>query len=472
MSLRKRIAIIGGGLAGIAAAVRLAQAECTPILIESRKRLGGRATSLVDPRSGETIDNCQHVLLGCCTNLIDLYDRLGVIDKIEWHSRLYWTCAERRGEIDVMKSNWLPAPFHMTMSFQRMKMFTATEKRHIACGMWRMIRMGSKGRFAWTNRRFSEFLVECKQTDEVVRRFWNPIIVSACNLPVDRVGAAYALQVFQVGFLANRWSYTMGLASVPLAELYDPAVEAIERVGGEVRLGCSAKAIAFDGSRVTGVVTDDGFIESSAVIAAVPFDRLEKLASESLVLADKRLQNLDSFEVSPILGVHFWFEQPIMPPEIPHLVLAGHDVQWLFNKGEDSAGIRGQHVHAVISAADDWMGMMEDEIIARVMKDVYACLPRSIGLQPVKSRTIKEKRATFSPLPGVDSFRPSASAAHATGGGVENLFLAGDWTDTGWPATMEGAVRSGYAAAAEITGEEGIIDDVPAGLLAQTLGLR
>ncbi len=469
MSMKKRIVIIGGGLAGIAAAVLLAEHDAyQPILIETRKRLGGRATSLVDPRSGAVIDNCQHVLMGCCTNLIDLYDRLGVLDRIEWHKKLYWT--RGRGEVDVMCAGWLPAPLHFSGSFQRMRIFTAQEKRCIARAMWRMIRMGSKGRYRWTSRTFAEFLRECNQPPELVRSFWNAIIVSACNLDVERVSAAYALQVFQEGFLANRWSYTMGLATVPLAELYDPAVDAIEAVGGEIHLGVSAKAIAYNGTRVTGVVTEHGFIESAAVISAVPFDRLAKLISEPLRRADRRLQSLDQFEVSPILGVHLRFDQTIM--DLPHLVLVDRDVQWLFNKGIDEQG--RQHIHAVISCADEWLPLGEDEIVKRVMADVHHALPRSVGLQPVEARSIKEKRATFAPVPGIDSIRPSAAPEYASssGGGVENLFLAGDWCDTGWPATMEGAVRSGYAAAQAITQTGGVVADVPPGTLARMLGLR
>ena len=472
--MRPTVAIIGGGLAGIAAAVRLAKSDFRPVLIETRKRLGGRATSLVDPRSGKIIDNCQHVLMGCCTNLIDLYDRLGVIDSIQWHKTLFWTRGGAGGEVDRMRPGWLPAPFHLSASFGAMRIFSKADKRHIARAMWRMIRMGAHGRVAWADRTFGEFLRQCDQPPELVRAFWNTIIVSACNLDVDRVAASSALHVFQDGFLANRWSYTMGLATVPLAELYAPAIDFIIENGGDIQLGCSAKAIAFDGRRVSGVITEDGAIESAAVISAVPFDRLDKLASETMKSIDQRLQSLNQFQVSPILGVHLWFDQEIMG--LPHLVLVDppEGVQWLFNKGLGPDG--RQHIHAVISGADAWMALDEDEIIARVVSDVHYALPGSIGLQPVEARSIKEKRATFAPLPGVEGMRPSAAPGYvgARGGGIENLLLAGDWTDTGWPATMEGAVRSGYAAAAAALGDRtgGLVEDVPAGWLARLLGLR
>ncbi len=463
--LERRVAVIGAGLAGIAAALRLAEAGCRPVVIETSRRLGGRATSFADPQTGELIDNCQHVVLGCCTNLIDLYDRLGVLERFQWHRTLYWTHAQ--GRVEEMRASWWPAPFHLARSVRRMAMFDGAERRHLRRAMWRIIRLGPAGRQRWRDRTFAEFLEECRQPPELVTKFWNVIVTSACNLGVERVGAAYALQVFQEGFLAHRFSYTMGLATVPLAALYEPAREAIERAGGEVRLGMSARAIAFDGRRATGVVTGEGTVEAAAVLSAVPFDRLDRLASETMKRADVRLRGLDRLEVCPILGVHLWFDQPIM--EHPHLVLAGCGVQWLFDKGEDAEGLR--HVHAVISGADAWMALPEPEIVERVMADVYRALPRARGLRPLRVRAIREKRATFAATPGAEAHRPPAGPAFAAGPGIENLYLAGDWCDTGWPATMEGAVRSGYAAAAAITGTGGVVEDVPPGLLSRWLGL-
>ena len=206
------------------------------------------------------------------------------------------------------------------------------------------------------------------------------------------------------------------------------------------------------------------------MISAVPFYRLNKLVSKTMKATDTRLTALDRFEFSSILGVHLWFDQPIM--DLPHLILTAGGVQWLFNKGIDDQG--RQYLHAVISAADEWMSLEESEIINRVVNDIHAALPKSVGLEPVQVRSIKERQATFAATPQAEYFRPGASAGYVgiRGGGIENLFLAGDWCDTGWPATMEGAVRSGYAAAAAITGVGGVVEDVPPGILARWLGLR
>jgi zeta-carotene desaturase len=258
----------------------------------------------------------------------------------------------------------------------------------------------------------------------------------------------------------------MGLSTVPLLELYDPAEALLAGVGGQLRLGVSAQSIAFDGHRVTGVVTDEGFVEGAAVVSTVPFDRLSRLCSDTLKSADRRLQRLDGIGVSPIVGVHLRYPSRVL--ETPHLVLPGRATQWLFDKGVDPQG--RQHVHAVISGAEAWMDLPEAEIGRRVHEDVLWACPRAAGLAPEEVRSVKERRATFAAVPGFAGMRPGPRPSPH--GGVDNLFLAGDWCDTGWPATMEGAVRSGYAAAAAVTGQGGVEPDLPIAPLARLAGLR
>ena len=460
--MKRRVVIIGGGIAGMAAALRVAEAGERPIVIETRKRLGGRATSFRDPRNDELLDNCQHVMMGCCTNLMDFYERLGVGDSFTWHTETYW--ANPPHEPDVMRPGLLPAPAHFTGSFLRMRFLDFGMKRQIARAMHRMIRIGLAGRRAYDDRTFLEFLQETGQSDEVIDRFWRVVVVSACNLDVDEVGASFAMQVFQEGFLGHPFASAVGLSRIPLEQLYDPFESVLECVGGSLHLGTSAMGITFDGSRVTGVVTSEGVIEGAAVISSVPFDRLARLCSTAMVDADSRLRRLDSIEVSPILGVHLFFDAEIMA--LPHLVLPGRATHWLFNKGVDAQG--RQHVHAVISGADAWMSLSEEEIVNRVLEDIHWALPASHGLTPCAVRSVKEKRATFRARPGLDRIRPAAG----NGLGIGNLGIAGDWTDTGWPATMEGAVRSGYNAAAAVTGSDALVPDLPISLGGRMLGLR
>ena len=470
--MKKKVAVIGGGLAGLATAIRLAEAGWSPIVVETRKKLGGRATSFEDPRSGRTLDNCQHVVMGCCSNLVDFYDRLGVLDQIEWHEETWW--ANPPGNPDRLSPSFLPAPLHFTGGFMRMRLLSVKSKHAISRAMFSLLRLGLAGRMGWRDRTFQDFLREQNQPAEAIELFWTPIIVSACNLGVEEVAANLAMKVIQEGFLAGRWHSAIGLARADLSALYDPAAEIIEGAGGRIMAGASAHGIAYDGVRVSGVITNQGMVHAASVVSALPPERLARIASLPMRDADSRLRRLDEFETSPILGVHLFFDAPIMnvgDRAMPYLVLPGRPTQWLFNKGEGADGLH--HVHAVISAAVDWMGLTEHEIAERVLQDIYWALPAARGLVPSVVRAIKEKRATFKATPAINRLRPSVQAGVGAGGvGITNLFLTGDWCDTGWPATMEGAVRSGYQAAAAITGTGGVVPDVPVARMPRWLGLR
>ena len=460
-----RVVIVGGGLAGLAAAVRLAERHVKVTLLETRQRTGGRATGFTDPDTGEELDNCQHVLLRACTNLIDFYQRLDVDDAIQWHETLRFATLDEEGEprVDTLTGDDLPAPFHLAASLMKMRMFSMKEKWAIVRGMVSVMQVSRDGRRLIADESFERWLRDHRQPERVVRLFWSPVVVSGCNETIDRVAANYAVQVLQEGLLHNEEAFQVGLSDVPLAELYEPATEVIERVGGEVRLGAGVAAIESSGGRVTGVRLRSGGAESSggdgdlitgdAYILACPPDRLDPMLSDDLRRADPRLAHLNDLDTTPIIGVHLFVRHRDNSPVMhePHLVLPeGQALQWLFNKGRtscDGGGGNGggeqecQHLHGVISAAHEHIKDTEQSLLERAMADVRRYVPGGSDAELVRGRVIKERKATFSARPGVDRLRPP------TQGKVENLLLAGDWTATGWPATMEGAVRSGYRAA-------------------------
>ena len=453
MSQRHRTSavVIGGGLAGIAAAVRLAGAGVRVTLVERSPRLGGRATSFVDPVTGEVVDNCQHVLLGCCTNLIDCYRRLGVADRIRWHRRLYF-CAPPAGtddpvDIDVLESDDLPAPLHMTRALMAFKSLCLLEKLAIGRGMLAIMRLGAR-RSKLHDRTFAEWLYTLGQPQAAIEKFWAPIVTSACNELPQRVAADYAIQIFQEGFLANENAYVMGVPAVPLIELYQRAEQVMRDVDGELLLSTSAASVDYEQGRITALHLANGnTLHADAFVSAVPFDRLSQLCPPELLDADPRLGQLAGFEVSPIIGVHLWYSMPWGRPVmmLPHLVLLDSPLQWVFNKGVDDRGDSGRHyLHGVISAAHDLIDKPMQHIRALCDCEIRKVLPRARDAELLYARVIKEKRATFSASPGIDARRPTAQ------GSTRNLYLAGDWTATGWPATMEGAVRSGYLAASAV----------------------
>jgi len=436
--------VIGGGLAGLASAVALAEAGFRVRLFEKRPRLGGRATSYTLP-DGSEVDNCQHVTLGCCTNLADFYRRAGADGKIRFYDRLYFMDA--RGRRSVMQASALPPPLHLAPSFLFFGSLTWADKRAIARALLAIAKAGGEPRDI-AGISMLEWLGRMRQTPGAIERFWRVVLVSALDEELARTDARYGIEVFWKAFLANRRGYRVGVPRVPLGELYKGCHDAVVHAGGEVRLRCGVREIRVRENAFAGVVLEDGSESSAdACIACVPHDALPGLMPGAVSKAGGPLSGLQSIKTSPITGVHFWFDRAVM--EEPFLTLLDHTTQWVFNKsllyaaegGGRNPSADGQYLQLVISASYDLVPRSRQEIIDMCRKELEDVLPAARKAQLVKATVIKEVNATFSPEPGVDRWRPAQDI------GVLNLFLAGDWTRTGWPATMEGAVRSGYLAA-------------------------
>lgn len=455
----ERVIVIGGGLAGIAAAVRLADHGVPVTLVETSRRLGGRATSFTDPATGQTLDNCQHVLLPSCTNLLDLYRRLEVEHHIHWHRTLHF--ADAHGNVDELVGDDLPAPLHLLRSLVGFRTLSGAQKLAVIRGMLAVMQVSRADRDRFGRETFSQWLSRHRQSREVIDRFWSVIITSACNERPARVAASYALQVLQEGLLYDNRAYEMGVPAVPLAALYEPARQRIEGAGGEIILGAGAERFLHDADsgRVTYVrLSDRQELGGSAFISAVPPERLARLVD---VHTDDRLGALDMLPTSPIVGIHLFLRRDDggVVMDRPHLALLDGEVQWVFNKGVgeaagDAGAVDAQHLHGVVSAAHELVHQPAEQIVAMALDELGRALPAVAGATLVHSRVIKEKRATFSAQPGLEALRPPC-APPMEGGGLRNLYLAGDWVRTGWPATMEGAVRSGYRAAAEALNRRG-----------------
>ncbi len=447
------VLVIGGGIAGLAAAIRLAERGIRVTVLETRRKLGGRATSFKDVRSERVLDNCQHVVLGCCTNYLDFLQRLGAAESIRWHDEQYWI--EQGGRVSIIRPGPLPTPAHFGISMLCARLLTLRECSLLGRCCAAILRVD---RDLWDDRTFGDFLRAHGQTERVINRFWAPVVVSACNVEVDRVSAAAALHVFQEGFLANRHAARMGVPSVPLVDLYARAESLIEAGGGRVLLGTGVERL----DARSAMTTCGERFEADAVICAVPVERVNRIVDPQEQHADARFAPLDRFTHSPILGVHLEFDRNVMGA-MPHCVLVERPTQWLFRKNDE-----GTYIHAVISAADSWIALDEDEIARGVLADIHACLPATQGATLVRVRAVKEKLATFAPTPGTASLRPAAT-------GSSGIVLAGDYTDTGWPATMEGSARSGYCAAAAVLGlkpSELLIASLPVARLSAALGLQ
>ncbi len=324
-----------------------------------------------------------------------------------------------------------------------------------------------------------QWLRRRSQTERAIHRFWRVVLVSALSEELERIDARYGVDVFWKTVLLNRTGYRMGIPSIPLAALYDGCKSEIERRGGEVILRAPVRGLKVESGELAGIRFDEGREESAdAYVFAVPHTALAELLPQSMKQSDPSLANLDKIKVAPITGVHFWFDRLVMKE--PFVTLLDTTTQWIFNKtalygdsnGKEKSASAGQYLQLVISASYDLLQKPRQDIIDLCLEEVRQALPAARNAELLKATVIKEAAATFSPEPGVDRWRPKQQTS------IPHLFLAGDWTDTGWPATMEGAVRSGYLAAEAVLRSTGTPqkflqpDLEPDGFVAMWLGRK
>jgi zeta-carotene desaturase len=440
------VAIVGGGLAGLAAGCALADDGYRVQLYERRPYLGGRASSYQHPATGEVVDNCQHVLLGCCTNLIDLYRRSGVEDKVRWFDRLHFL--EPGGRDSIIELTSLPAPLHTSPSFLASKALSLRDKVGIARAMLKMRKdVGDDG------RSFLEWLRAHRQTERSIQRFWAPVLVSALNEDLDRSSTRYAAQVFRESFLKSAQAGRMGIPAIPLSDLYSAAGEYIRHRGGEVIFRASVENFKAN-DRGVKLCVGGAEISSDFAVIAAPFNTIVNLLPDDDGSRQLREQ-LSRFESSPITGIHLWFDRQIT--DLEHAVLLDRTIQWMFHKSKllNRTG-EGSYVELVVSSSKSLVESGRQEIIDLAVRELADFFPIVKNAKLEKATVIKEVHATYSPKPGVDQYRPSQTSPW------QRVFLAGDWTQTNWPATMEGAVRSGYMAAEAISGRRFVVPDLPA----------
>lgn len=424
-------------------------------LLERRPYLGGRASSYEHPGTGEIIDNCQHILLGSCTNLIDLYERLGVAESIAWFDKFVFI--EPGGRRSVFKPSRLPAPLHTSLSFLGAHAFSLADRLALSRGL--MAFFGGVPADSDSDENFGQWLTRHGQTRGAIERFWKPVLVSALNEDVERISVHYAGKVIRETFLLSSGAGHMGVPSIPLSDLYGRAVAYIEARGGSVHLRASADAFEW---RPHGGPADDGLslgkwlvrsadadFASDAVMFALSFEGMAAMLPRlpANAAAEHLQSQLGQFEHSPITGIHLWFDREIT--DLPHAVLLDTTIQWMYNKSKlqperHGAAGGGSYLELVVSASRTLVPMQRQEIIDLALRELTLFFPVVREAALVKATVVKEVRATYSVRPGLEQFRPGPISPWPA------VYLAGDWTATGWPATMEGAVRSGYLAAEAI----------------------
>jgi len=389
-------------------------------LLEATGRLGGRVSSSTDPETGLTIDNCQHVLLGCCTEAIGFLQRIGSLEQVVFHDRL--NVVDARQARLTIEASWLPAPLHLLGSIASTPYLSAADKLALARVLTlTLARMPGKSETA------GDCLRSLGCSKELLERLVEPVIVSALNERADDASARYARMVLVESLVKGKRGYRLGVSKVPQSELIgDAAARWLSGRGCEIRVNARVKRVhEVDGLARSIELASGERMAFDAYVAAVPPDALARMG-----ISAGGGQHL---AWRPIVGAHLFFAGGV--PSFEPACAVGEPFGWVFSK-QPGLG----YVQAVASAAQDVIDLPKSEALGLALRAAARVEPMLQEMPLTRGIIYRARRATFATL-ACDAHRPAAVTS------TSNLFLAGDWTDTGWPATIESAVRSGNAAA-------------------------
>lgn len=441
------VVVIGGGFAGLSAAVALAERGFRVAVLERKPTLGGRAYSFADAETGDFVDNGQHVLMGCYAETLKFLDRIGASGQLVFHRNLAIKMLERDGRAGVLKTARLPGPLHMTAALMRYRLLTPGERLGAMVAGLKMQWMRRHDRARLGEATVKTLMDAMGQGERARRCFWYPIAIATLNEDPELASAALLAEVLKRAFFARRSDSALVYARVGLSDLYCPAsARIVERSGGLVETRAVVEMLEFGAEgKITGVRLRDGRrLQAANFIAAVPPAQLARLLPEG-ASTDPFFARLNEIASSPIICVHAWFDREIT--SAPFVGFVGTSTQWLFNKRrifEDRGARANGYLSFVISGARSLVDAGNEELLDLVIRDLHAMIPAARDARLLKALVLKEKQATMAPSPACDRLRPSQATP------IANFFLAGDWIQTGLPATIESAVASGHAAAAAV----------------------
>jgi squalene-associated FAD-dependent desaturase len=432
----RHVAIIGGGLAGISAALECRRAGTRVTLLESRGRLGGAAFSFT--RDGIRADNGQHVFLRCCTAYRDLLEEIGAGRMVTLQERLSIPVLAPGRRPARLARSVLPAPLHLAATLARYPFLTAAQRASVVRAMIALRGIDYESS-AVDEQSFGDWLRRYGQGEDAVQALWGLIVRPTLNVAPEEASLAQAAQVFQVGLLRDASAGDIGYARAPLSEIHDVAARrALQSRGVDVRLRHGATTIDQTPSGFRIEISGAPTVSADVVIVAVPPDRAGRLLPPAAGIQPSQLARLGR---SPIVNIHVVYDRRVM--DVPFAAGVGTPVQYVFDRTASAELAAGQYLVVSLSAADAELDMTGDELRARYLPALAGLFPAAVGATVRSFFVTREHSATFRAGPRARALRPQARTR------VPGLVLAGAWTDTGWPATMEGAVRSGHAAAHE-----------------------
>jgi squalene-associated FAD-dependent desaturase len=439
-----KVVVVGGGLAGISASIALAETGADVTLLEARPRLGGATCSF--SRDGLTVDTGQHIFLGCCTAYRGLLAKLGMTGHATLQDRFDVTVLAPGGRKAKLRRTALPGPLHMLPALGRYPFLSFTERMSVARPALAMRRVDPANP-AVDAQRFGDWLAARGQSERTRRALWDLFSVSALNIAGDDASLALAAVVVKTGLLGRNNAADIGVPALPLGELHgDAGATLLAKLGARVSLGAKVTAIEpVDGGgyRVRlGPGTDDE-LTADAVVLAVPHEKAAPLIPPG-TLPDMTVERWAGLGASPIVNVHVIYDRPVM--DLPFVAAIDSPVQWVFDRtrisGMDNPG--HQYLAISLSAADQYADVPAARLREQFVAALAELFPAARDARVAEFFVTRERRATFRQAPGTGALRPKAATRRP------GLVLAGAWTDTGWPDTMEGAVRSGLAAAVEL----------------------
>ena len=437
----RKVVIIGGGFAGLSAGTSLAQQDFQVTILEGRQVLGGRAYSFTDPQMQDTVDNGQHLFMGCYYETQRFLDRIGTLQDLRFQRSLSVDFLGDRGRKGSLKASRLPAPWHLLSGLAQLSTLSLGDRarlRHMRAALKRAPMELEK----LDQITVEDWLKAAHQSERARRDLWDLIAIATLNEDPAIAAASTFATVLSRAFFEGRQASRLGLSSVGLSDLYTGAsMRYIEMRHGDVRTKAPVEHIVFEGKLAKGVQMRQGeFIPADFVISSVPASAFSKLLPETIAETLPAAHTSRQLKFAPIISIHLWFDRPIS--DRMFAAMLDTQVQWFFNTARIHRNAKDHgHITLVISGAHRFVTWKDTKISSMAMEELYRLFPNAKEAILRRSLVIKELQATLSPTLGTESLRPESATCYP------NFFIAGDWTKTGLPATIESACVSGHLCA-------------------------